>query len=443
MPVPLPLLAALSATLTVALAGTSTAPVTTVPDEPPASTTPPRLDALAESADTITDEQAADWLLDYTRGSAERARGLPVRIGFATDEVGFPGWSDGADAAVRYLNAELGGIGGRRVELVSCPVRLTSEAASCAAAFATDPTLDLVITGAFTSGGTRFLNRLAGNHAVLVGSATTIGDLTSPSAVSFAPGTSGLAAGAVTFAVTDLQATNVAVLVSDDEHGEAAAQVIQPLLTTAGAEAAIVYLPDGATPVDATAALHAAGADRAEATVLFLPPGLCRAAHDAVGTLDARPTVITTDTCIDAAGAEPGWYSVGSGFSPQLPDLASGMAGAIHVWHHGVAASVDGTEHAGTAPAELPTTANVMGIATVLTAARLLNDVGTDPAPEDLDAALRMFGGPMMAQPGPIICGIPPHVAVCVHVVGIGRVDDTGGWEPIRSTLLDNPVGVD
>lgn len=478
----------LLAALAIALSSTAVPTVVAgAPDDPPTTsvapvaTTPPVVEELRAEAATVTPEQAADWLAGYTRGRTEAARGLPMRIGFATDEVGFPGWQAGVEAAVHYLNTELGGIRGRPVELVSCPVRLAAEAGACAGAFATDPTLEVVLTGAFTFGGTRFLNRLAGNHAVLIGAGVTVGDLTSPSAVSFSPGTSGLAAGAVHFAVTDLAARSVAVVVSDDEQGETAAQVIQPLLATDIA-AAIVYVPTDADTTAATAALHTAGALHADATVLIVPPSTCQAVHDAAAALDpsAQVQVITTDSCIDVAGARPGWYGVGSGFSPQLADLDSGMAAALHVWRAtsatanstttGDSAAGDGTaddaiaddgdrqpamltsspvdepsdvESPTTPAAPLPTEANVMAIATMLTTARLLNELGDDSDPDVVSGALRSFGGTVMAQPGPTMCGLPPYVAVCIHAVGVGRITASGSWEPVRSPLLDNPINVE
>lgn len=65
--------------------------------------------------------------------------GPPVRVGFLNPSGGAvpqPGADTGAEAAVDYINGELGGIGGRPIEVVSCDTDTTPEkATSCANTF--------------------------------------------------------------------------------------------------------------------------------------------------------------------------------------------------------------------------------------------------------------------------------------------------------------------
>lgn len=65
-----------------------------------------------------------------TTSAAPAPRGEPIRIGFVNTDsgpAGLPEASAGAKAALAYVNGELGGIGGRPLELVRCPLDGTVE----------------------------------------------------------------------------------------------------------------------------------------------------------------------------------------------------------------------------------------------------------------------------------------------------------------------------
>lgn len=88
-------------------------------------------------ADGTDDSEA-----DPGSGGSDPAAGLdgaPVRVGFLNPSGGAvpqPGADTGAEAAVDYINGELGGIGGRPIEVVSCDTDTTPEkATSCANTF--------------------------------------------------------------------------------------------------------------------------------------------------------------------------------------------------------------------------------------------------------------------------------------------------------------------
>lgn len=74
-----------------------------------------------------------------TTAAAEELDGPPVKVGFLNPSGGpvpQPGAETGATAAVDYVNGQLGGIGGRPLELVSCDTDTTPESAtSCANTF--------------------------------------------------------------------------------------------------------------------------------------------------------------------------------------------------------------------------------------------------------------------------------------------------------------------
>jgi len=77
-----------------------------------------------------------------TTAAADELDGPPVKVGFLNPSGGpvpQPGADTGATAAVDYINGQLGGIGGRPIELVSCDTDTTPESAtSCANTFVED-----------------------------------------------------------------------------------------------------------------------------------------------------------------------------------------------------------------------------------------------------------------------------------------------------------------
>ncbi len=91
------------------------------------------LSACGSDTDDGESADAAD-----TPAGAELT-GPPVRVGFLNPSGGAvpqPGADTGAEAAVEYVNGELGGIGGRPLEMVSCDTDTTPESAtSCANTF--------------------------------------------------------------------------------------------------------------------------------------------------------------------------------------------------------------------------------------------------------------------------------------------------------------------
>ena len=117
---------------------------------PPATTIATTLTAAATTstgAATTTTVTALSpeiqWALDYTGGMGGTASGEPVRIGVRTS--GDVGARLGVDAAVALINDQLGGLGGRPVEVVEC-ASIGNEA-ECASQFATDDSIIAVIGG--------------------------------------------------------------------------------------------------------------------------------------------------------------------------------------------------------------------------------------------------------------------------------------------------------
>jgi branched-chain amino acid transport system substrate-binding protein len=160
------------------------------------------------------------------------AEGEPIKIGFQNPEGdpngSFPEASLGAQAAVDYINAELGGWGadiqnrvaGRPIELVVCKTAITpDDSQRCANELVADG-VEIVISTINFFGNHLQIFEAAGIPAIIT-SPVTIADFTSASAYAIAGGGGclGQHTGLVEFATSDLAATRVAVPWADTPPG--------------------------------------------------------------------------------------------------------------------------------------------------------------------------------------------------------------------------------
>ena len=148
----------------------------------------PTIVSSGAGATTIPEEELVAWALEYTGGTAGEATGEPIRFGYANTEALLPEATVGVKAAVAYVNAELGGIGGRPIEIVECQVNTPEDGAACGAQFANDDSITLVLTGVILQGNAEFYEALNGNKPILIGNGLAVEDFVTPAGVSFTAG---------------------------------------------------------------------------------------------------------------------------------------------------------------------------------------------------------------------------------------------------------------
>jgi branched-chain amino acid transport system substrate-binding protein len=385
-----------------------------------------------------------DWALDYTHGTPSAAdQSLPpVEIGYINQEGGVPAYPEataGLEAAVAYVNAELGGAQGHRIEVAKCVVQAEEDGQRCATEMANNADVDFVITGNLVFGNQAIYSVLEGVKPIIIGNPVVVEDLTASDAYAFTPGGVGVVRGIVRFVASDFPDTqSVSVVHLDNPASRTAAEgFLKPLLEAEGiTDVTLVAVSDTATGPELAAAVRAAEAEQAD---LFIPlatvPG-CIATYDALQTLGIEPTVITTGLCyglpmtrhLEDVGSDEqvpdGWYFGDYGYSYFQPDDASGMTTYLaKVVQYGPP-DVEFTGFAG------PSFANL------LTAVRLINEIGVDDlTAESMRRAISTFEGPMMLVAGPMNCGFDPtFLALCGSQVGIQQYED-GEWLSVANAL--------
>lgn len=397
------------------------------------------------------------WALEYTGGTAGAAAGDPIKIGYVNQESFFPEGTIGIGAAVAFANKELGGIGGRPIELVSCVIAAAEDGTKCGNQFANDASINLVMTGTILNGNKELYDALNGKKAVLIGNGVTTDDFTTTAGVGYATGSPGVIPGLGKFALQELKPTpkSVAIVYSDNPAGSAAANaLLKPVFDANGVtDVKLVPVSDTATAADAQSAMTVAGAETADVFIPLVTVQNCINVYDAIQALGIKPKVVTTGLCfgtpmtdhLKSLGSSDqvpdGWYFGGYGYDYFAPDLASGMQTYVTKIQ----------EYGKKAPGA--TTLEYTGFggpmfANLLTVVQLSNKIGVDKLSYDtLNTATRGFTGPMMLQVGPLNCGkttilgLPIFVSVCANQMGIQQY--TGGkWVSVADGLNGKPINV-
>jgi branched-chain amino acid transport system substrate-binding protein len=417
--------------------------------------------APVSSAATITTLAAAanntavnKWALTYTGGTAGAADGTPITIGYANQEDDFPEATIGIDAAVKYANAELGGIGGHPIELTKCKITVEEDGQKCGTQLVNDAKVSVVMTGTLLVGAKGLYDTLAGKKPVVIGNGLTTDDFTTTAGYSLFTGAVGVVGGLAHYVATDVKPKpkKVAVMYGDNASAQGAfSLLLKPVLDKAGMQVTGIQVKDpGGTAAEVQSAIQNSGADTADVFITLTTLPECIATYDSLKQLGITPTVITTGLCFgtpmtdhirDAGetGTMPnGWYFGDYGDNYYAPDLASGMQTYVtKVQQYGVKAPGAKTlEYTGFAG---PLFSNL------LTVVKLVNGIGADHlTPDAMLSAIKGFKGPMMLQAGPLDCGNIKVVgiafpAVCASEMGVRQYKD-GKWISIADALNGKPI---
>jgi branched-chain amino acid transport system substrate-binding protein len=449
---------------TTAAAVETSAPAATETTSAPAEeteTTEADSNEEADTATTVADEGESDaispetqWALDYVGGTAGEASGDPIKIGYVNQENFFPENTIGVNAAFDFLNAELGGIGGRPVEVVPCAITVAEDGTRCGTELANDPEIAVILTGTVLFGNQELYAAIEGNKPLILGNGVTADDFTTTAGVSFFSGGPGVNTGLAIFIRDFLEGVeSVAVIANNDPGAQAAANgLFKPVMDAAGIPTTVVAVEPTATAADVQSALTAVGADQADVLVPIVTIQQCINVYDSLVALDIDPIVVSTGLCfgtpltehLAAAGetgtVPDGWYFGDYGYSPFMEDLENGTnTQRAKLQEYGVptpgATALEWTGFAG------PSFANA------LTLAKIVNELGVDQITDvaAVDAAIRGFTGPMLHQAGPLSCGnqviggIPIFVALCASQMGVHQYLD-GEWIEIAGGLKGNAI---
>jgi branched-chain amino acid transport system substrate-binding protein len=326
-----------------------------------------------------------------TSGKADASQS-PVVLGFVNDEGGIPSFPEGsvaAEAAVKFVNENLGGVGGHPLELKKCLVAGSEEQGqACAQQFLHDKQVKAIVEDSQVVGAQAFHQTLAGKLPVVIGSPNSVADATAKNAYGISAGVFGTNPGFVSYATQFVHAKTASLIFpADDPTGQVAAKQIKTSLTKAGIKVRDAGYKSSSP--DLLAPVNAAGAGQTDVIVTLFPsPPTCIAGAKALQQASAGKPVLALNLCIaapvkKAVGDYPKWTYISLNTNPEIKgaDAATDAYDAVM-------------------KAYAPTNANLGGFAPhafmgVLTAVKALGEAGgADASSEAIAAKLRAYVGP-------------------------------------------------
>jgi branched-chain amino acid transport system substrate-binding protein len=377
--------------------------------------------------------QATAIYSKFTGASAGRADASksPVVIGFVNDEGGIPSFPEGsaaAQAAVKFVNDNLGGVGGHPVQLKVCSVAGSEEQGQgCAQQFLGDKQIKVIVEDSQVVGAQAFHQTLGGKLPVIIGSPNSVADATAKNAYGISAGVFGTDPGFVSYATSFAHAKTASLLFpADDPTGQVAAKQIKGDLTKAGVKVTDVGYKSSSPNILPN--VIASGAGKTDVTVTLFPsPPTCIAGAKALQQANVTKPILALNLCIaapvkQAVGDYPKWTYVSLNTNPSVPGDAATDA------------------YVQVMKAYAPANANTGGFAPhafmgVLAAVRAFNGAGGPAATSTaLATQLKSFTGPTPMFPPSVNYGVIPGLTTIPSLqTRLYTYDGGGKWTDVTS----------
>lgn len=358
---------------------------------------------------SVTDYQT------YVHGKAGKANASlpPVTIGWINQQGGQqaigPLATAGAQMAVKYINAELGGVDGHPVQLKTCFITSAEEEGkTCAQQLLADKSVQVIDEGAVAIGIQPFYSTIAGAKPVIVGVAVTPVDSVQKNAVIMFGDVTHVLGPFGTYATQVLHAKTAALIYPNIAGITDGAAAIDASLKKAGVSVKKVAYDESST--DLIGPLTSAGATSADMVIPYSDSSGCvnlAKGLKQLGITDAKK-IVSAPLCLNG-------------------QVAAGLGGDFPIWTYAIASSLFGdptdpgmkpymkVAAKYTTPADAPDPWNIVAFAQVLTTVRYLNQLGYGNAtPAKILAKAKAFTGPVALGAPELACGkYPSAPAVC------------------------------
>jgi branched-chain amino acid transport system substrate-binding protein len=311
--------------------------------------------------------------------------------------------------AVKYINAELGGVDGHPVQLKTCFITSAEEEGkTCAQQLLADKSVQVIDEGAVAIGIQSFYSTIAGAKPVIVGVAVTPVDSVQKNAVIMFGDVTHVLGPFGTYATQVLHAKTAALIYPNIAGITDGAAAIDASLKKAGVSVKKVAYDESST--DLIGALTSAGATSADMVIPYSDSSGCvnlAKGLKQLGITDAKK-IVSAPLCLNG-------------------QVAAGLGGDFPIWTYAIASSLFGdptdpgmapymkVAAKYTTPADAPDPWNIVSFAQVLTTVRYLNQLGYGKAtPDKILAKAKAFTGPVALGAPQLACGkYPSAPAVC------------------------------
>ncbi|HEY6759823.1 MAG TPA: ABC transporter substrate-binding protein [Baekduia sp.] len=246
-----------------------------------------------QAATTQAAAPAADAL-----GTPKAASGKPIVLGLLNLESGpvtFPEYRQAAELAVKYINDYKGGIGGRPVQIASCPTDGQPATSGRCANQLADKNPTAILGGADTGAPGAFPVYKRKDLAYMGGIPFTPVESNAPNAVQFYSVSVGDNLATVQYATKTLGVKKASVIYTDDTQGKATGLgVIVPAFKAAGADVKAIPVSPSAADLSSTAA---AAIESSPDAVYVNTPNACPAVLKALKAVGYSGKIMGIDPC--------------------------------------------------------------------------------------------------------------------------------------------------
>ena len=443
---------AVLAVLAVALACTEPIPGGAADDRPDDSA------FTTSDADSAVEALAGETTtLGVVPDAPVAARGEPIRLGMINQDTGavgaFPELTRAARAAVDFVNAELGGIDGRPLELITCDTGFSPEGSTaCAQRLVSEGVV--AVTGGIDVWGASIPVLESNEIPYIGGIPVSDAELRSPISFLFSGGSPGAFAAFAAYAVDELGAERIALMYGDFGSIKVAAErygagVAQSL----GLDPAdITLVPFPVTEDDLVPHLSAAAAARPDAIIAGAADAACVPLMKGAADLAVDADLFLVGACaapqiLDAAGpaAAGRWFNVEGPVSrhPEGPEETR-LANDNRLYAEALARHSDGLD---------PASAGTIAFRDVMNIVVLMREIGGDRVtPAALIETLRAardhpsFAGHDYTCDGTPVPAMPSLCApqqIIAHYDGEEFTQASDDWIDVPALVADLEVELD
>jgi branched-chain amino acid transport system substrate-binding protein len=353
--------------------------------------------------------------LAYADGKAGKADSslTPVYIGWINQQGGQqtigPLATAGAQMAVKYINTQLGGVGGHPVALKTCFITSAEEeGTTCGQQMAADKQVPVIDLGGVAIGVQSFYSTIGTSKPVIDGVAATPIDAAQKNAVILFGDVTHVLGPFGTYAKDVLHAKTAALVYPNIAGITQGAAAIEAGLKAAGVKVKAVGYSESQT--DLIGPLTSAGAQTADMVIPYSDSTGCVNLANGLkqlGITDAKK-IVSAPLCLNG-------------------QVAAGLGGDFPIWTYAIASSLFGDptdpgmpayEKAAksySTPADSPDPWNIVAFSQILTTVRFMNEIGYGHiTPKAMLAKAKAFTGPVALGAPSLACGQNPSApAVC------------------------------
>jgi branched-chain amino acid transport system substrate-binding protein len=342
----------------------------------------------------------------YSAGKSGKADSSlpPVNIGWINQQGGQQTIgalaTNGAQLAVKYANAELGGVGGHPVALKTCFIASAEEeGTTCGQRLAADKQVSVINEGGVAIGVQSLYSTIGGAKPVIAGVAATPVDSVQKNAVILFGDVTHVLGPFGTYAKDVLHAKTAALVYPNIAGIIQGATAINNSLQQAGVKVKKVgYSP---SQTDLIGPLTSAGAQTADMVIPYSDASGCvnlAKGLKQLGITDAKK-IVSAPLCLNS-------------------QVMEGLGGDFPIWTYAIASSLFGDKTDPGVPSyakvaqtygatkDAPDPWNIVAFSQVLTTVRFLNQVGYDKiTPQAVLEQAKAFTGPVALGAPELKCG--------------------------------------